>query len=75
MAIGIGFLGTGVIVHREFQIEGLTTAAALWVAAAIGVGVGSGFYIIAVFTTLITIGILVAIRPIERVLDRSDELK
>ena len=75
VAIGIGFLGAGVIIHRGLHVEGLTTAAALWIAAAVGVGVGSGLYIIAVFVTLITVGILTGIKPIEKVFDRSDELK
>lgn len=75
VAIGIGFLGAGVIIHRGPHVEGLTTAAALWVAAAVGVGVGSGLYFIAILVTLITVGILVGGKPIEKVLDRSDKLR
>ena len=74
VAIGVGFLGTGVIIHKESHVEGLTTAAALWVVAAVGVGVGSGLYVIAVFTTLIIIGILVGVRPMERNLNRLGKL-
>lgn len=49
---GIGFLGAGAILRRsDHVISGLTTAATLWIAAAIGLSVGSGFYIPAVVTT------------------------
>jgi len=53
---GIGFLGAGAILRRSDQIiSGLTTAATLWVAAAIGLAVGSGFYVPAVAATLIVL--------------------
>ncbi|GAI43574.1 unnamed protein product, partial [marine sediment metagenome] len=42
VAIGISFIGSGVIIYHKFQIEGLTTAAALWSTAAIGIGIGVG---------------------------------
>ena len=41
---GIGFLGAGVILKEQGRVSGLTTAAAIWVTAAIGMGIGSGFY-------------------------------
>ncbi|WP_054955202.1 MgtC/SapB family protein [Paenibacillus dakarensis] len=53
---GIGFLGAGAILRRSNHIiSGLTTAATLWVAAAIGLSVGSGFYWPAVITTVIVL--------------------
>ncbi|WP_423212911.1 MgtC/SapB family protein [Paenibacillus solani] len=53
---GIGFLGAGAILRRSNHIiSGLTTAATLWVAAAIGLSVGSGFYWPAVITTTIVL--------------------
>ena len=42
---GIGFLGAGVIVKEGFSVRGLTTAASIWVAAAIGVVIGAGSYL------------------------------
>jgi len=65
IAIGVGFLGAGIIILRETRVEGLTTAAGLWLVAAIGVAVGAGFYFPAVFTTLIGVGILTGLRLIE----------
>ncbi|GFR37881.1 transporter [Insulibacter thermoxylanivorax] len=53
---GIGFLGAGAILRRSDKvISGLTTAATLWVAAAIGLSVGSGFYVPAVAVTLLVL--------------------
>jgi putative Mg2+ transporter-C (MgtC) family protein len=44
---GIGFIAAGVIIRQHAQVRGLTTAAGLWVAAAIGLLVGAGFYVVA----------------------------
>jgi putative Mg2+ transporter-C (MgtC) family protein len=41
---GIGFLGAGVIFKEDTRVKGLTTAASIWVTAAIGMGIGSGYY-------------------------------
>lgn len=59
--MGIGFLGGGVIFHKKDKVEGITTAASLWLVAAIGVAIGFGFYFLASFVTLaefIIIGIV-----------------
>ena len=58
---GIGFIGAGTILFRHSALEGLTTAAGLWVTAAIGVSVGFGFYIIAIFATLMTLFVFRAV--------------
>ncbi|MDD5146228.1 MAG: MgtC/SapB family protein [Candidatus Pacebacteria bacterium] len=58
VAIGIGFLGSGIILQHKGQIEGLTTAAALWATAAVGIGVGMGFYSLTVFATFLVLLIL-----------------
>lgn len=50
---GISFLGAGVIFRNGGSIKGLTTAAGLWVTATIGLAVGSGMYVIAVFSTIL----------------------
>lgn len=51
---GIGFLGAGVILRKgNDSITGLTTAAMIWGAAAIGIAVGAGFYLYAIFTVII----------------------
>jgi putative Mg2+ transporter-C (MgtC) family protein len=55
---GIGFLGAGTILHKENRVEGLTTAAGLWMAAAIGMTVGVAQYVLASITTLIILLVL-----------------
>ncbi len=52
---GIGFLGAGVIIMRDQTLVGLTTAAGLWVASGIGVAVGFELYLIALYTTVLTL--------------------
>ncbi len=56
--VGIGFLGAGLIMHRESEVHGLTTAAGLWVSAAIGMAVGTGYYLLAIVGSLIMLAVL-----------------
>lgn len=56
--VGIGFLGAGLILHRESEVHGLTTAAGLWVSAAIGMAVGTGFYLLAIVGAFIMLAVL-----------------
>ncbi len=62
---GIGFLGAGVIFKEGLSVRGLTTAASIWITAAIGVLMGSGLYYPAVVGTVATLGILAAFRWFE----------
>ena len=63
---GIGFLGAGAILHGGGTIVGLTTAATIWVVAAIGVAVGAGAYVDALGATALIMLILVGLRPFEQ---------
>ncbi|HAC46227.1 MAG TPA: methyltransferase [Chloroflexi bacterium] len=63
---GVGFLGAGAILRHGTDVRGLTTAATIWVVAAIGMVVGFGNYKIGIFTTALVLVTLVAIRPLER---------
>lgn len=62
---GIGFLGAGVIFKEGLSVRGLTTAASIWITAAIGILIGVGFYEPAVIATILTLGVLSAFRWIE----------
>jgi len=62
---GIGFLGAGVIFKEGLSVRGLTTAASIWVTAAIGILIGVGFYFPAVMATVLTLGTLSVFRWIE----------
>lgn len=57
--VGIGFIGAGLIIFKEPQIVGLTTAAGLWITAGIGMAIGFGLYAVAIFTTALTLFVLV----------------
>ena len=65
---GIGFLGAGSIMMRGEIIKGLTTAASLWAVAGIGLAVGGGLYMLGAVATFLILIILIAIRPVERML-------
>ncbi|TSC72359.1 MAG: putative Mg2+ transporter-C (MgtC) family protein [Parcubacteria group bacterium Gr01-1014_70] len=70
IVVGIGFLGAGLIFQQGDRVQGLTTAAALWVTAAIGVAVGVGMFSIAIFTTIITLAIVWLFRFVEEYVPR-----
>ncbi len=62
---GIGFLGAGTIIRESDGVRGLTTAASLWVAAGIGLAVGTGFCKIAIYTTVLVLIVLHFLRYLE----------
>lgn len=62
---GIGFLGAGAILHSEGAVIGLTSAATVWVVAAIGAAIGAGSYIVALGSTALIVLVLVGMRPLE----------
>ncbi|MCW5889112.1 MAG: MgtC/SapB family protein [bacterium] len=63
---GIGFLGAGAIIVRRDSVRGLTTAASVWVSAAVGLAIGGGLFIAGGATTALTLLVLAALKPIER---------
>ena len=63
---GIGFIGAGTIVLRQNVVRGLTTAASIWAAAALGLAAGGGLYFAAVVGTIVILLILAGIKTFER---------
>lgn len=63
---GIGFLGAGVIFRQGLTVRGLTTAASLWVTAALGMAVGAGAYLVAVAGAVVALLTIAALRPVRR---------
>jgi putative Mg2+ transporter-C (MgtC) family protein len=63
---GIGFIGAGTIIQSRGSVQGLTTAAGLWVASAIGIAVGAGFYAESTLVAVVLFLILTVLRPVER---------
>ena len=70
LVAGIGFIGGGVILRREDsnEVHGLSTAASIWIVAAIGVGVGGGLWVTAAATAALALAILALGEPLDRLL-------
>lgn len=72
---GIGFIGGGTVLRHGSSVYGLTTAATLWIAAAIGMACGAGMIEIAIVATLLSVSVLVFIRTFEtKVLTTSTKI-
>jgi len=67
---GVGFLGAGAIIQSGRNVHGMTTAATIWVNAAIGMAAGAGEAAIAAGATAISVVVLAVLGPIERRLER-----
>jgi len=69
--LGIGFLGSGLIIIKDKTINGLTTAAGMWVVAAIGMACGFGLYYLALFVTALTLFIFRVLFVFEEKLNKT----
>jgi putative Mg2+ transporter-C (MgtC) family protein len=67
---GIGFLGGGVILAREGLLVGVTSAAVIWVLAALGAMIGLGYLAAAIILTLVTVGLLLGVELLESIFRR-----
>jgi len=63
---GIGFIGAGTIFQTGGSVRGLTTAASIWVCAAIGLAVGCGLYEVATFSTILSLIIIQVMQTVEK---------
>ena len=70
---GVGFLGAGSIMRHEGYVHGLTTAASVWIVAAIGVAVGVHAYALAVIGTVLSLIVLEGFRWVEQFLSPDSE--
>ena len=62
---GVGFLGAGAILHDKGSVKGITTAATIWVVAAIGIAFGMGYYLLGSFTTFAVYFSIMTLKKIE----------
>ena len=70
---GVGFLGAGtILVTRDNRVRGLTTAAALWTSACVGLALGIGFYLGALIVGGILLVVMILLRPLNNVLQRKN---
>ena len=67
---GIGFIGAGSIMRSGRSVHGMTTAATIWVNAAVGMAAGAGEFLMATMTTVITLIVLALLPPIEGYFER-----
>lgn len=63
---GIGFLGAGAILRFGFNVKGLTTASTLWTTAMIGLAIGYGYYLVALFSVIIMLIVLTVVESFEK---------
>jgi putative Mg2+ transporter-C (MgtC) family protein len=75
LVTGVGFIGAGVIFKDNISVNGLTTAAVIWVAAAIGMATGSGNYMLAIISTFVTLLVLILFHVFEMYLDKINHEK
>lgn len=66
IVVGVGFIGAGTVIFQRSSVQGLTTAAGIWVAAGIGTAVGLKLYSLAVFATILTIVVFIILWLIEK---------
>jgi putative Mg2+ transporter-C (MgtC) family protein len=64
LVAGVGFLGAGAILRTDERVHGLITAAGIWVTAAIGLLVGSGFVILGIGVTILALIAIIGLRPL-----------
>jgi putative Mg2+ transporter-C (MgtC) family protein len=68
---GVGFIGAGTILHMRGSVSGLTSAATIWVVAAVGMALGSGAYVEALGTTLLVVSVLTGLGVLEGMVARQ----
>src|SRR5204863_2557513 len=72
---GIGFIGAGVIFKEGISVNGLTTAALIWITAALGMAIGYHNYTIAVVVSAIVVVVLFILEPVQRLIERFHKVK
>src|SRR4051794_5082267 len=75
LVVGIGFLGAGAIVREENRISGLTTASTIWVSAALGLGIGTGYWTISIEAAAIVLFVLTFLPYLERIIDYAVQFR
>ena len=72
---GIGFLGAGVIFLTDNKVNGLTTAASIWITAALGMGIGGGYYTLVLITLGVVLISLMFLTRLEDLIDRINQTR
>lgn len=72
---GIGFIGAGIIFRENNRVVGITTAAIVWVTAAVGMGIGAGFYEVTIVCFVISGMSLVILSPVQKFIRRRSQIR
>lgn len=72
---GIGFIGAGIIFRENSRVVGITTAAIVWVTAAVGMGIGAGFYEVTIMCFIISGMTLVVLAPVQKYIRRRSQIR
>jgi putative Mg2+ transporter-C (MgtC) family protein len=75
LVVGIGFLGAGTIFKDENRIQGLTTASTIWTSAALGLGVGAGYWTTTIEAAAIILIVLIFLPYVERLIDYAVQVR
>jgi len=75
IATGIGFVGAGVIFKGDFGVNGITTAAMIWVTAALGMGIGAGYEWVSVIACAMILAMLLIFGFMEKYIDRLNQMR
>jgi putative Mg2+ transporter-C (MgtC) family protein len=75
IATGIGFVGAGVIFKGDFGVNGITTAAMIWVTAAMGMGIGAGYEWVSVIACAMILTMLLIFGFMEKYIDRLNQMR
>jgi putative Mg2+ transporter-C (MgtC) family protein len=75
IATGIGFVGAGVIFKGDFGVNGITTAAMIWVTAALGMGIGAGYEWVSVIACVMILLMLFIFGLMENWIDRTNQMR
>jgi len=75
IVVGIGFIGAGVIFRTDNRVNGITTAASIWVTAALGMAIGSGHYFVSILGCFIVLIILVVFPFFDYYIDRANQIR
>lgn len=72
VVVGIGFIGAGLIFLKENKVRGLTSAAGIWATAAVGMAVGLGLYLLAIFSAVLVFSVLGVLKFLEEKIPSDD---
>lgn len=72
---GVGFLGAGAVIQTKKAVHGLTTAATIWMVAAVGMAVATDLYLLGIVTTVLTTGVLMLFGPLSTWLSANADIR